>query len=494
MDRPGTGLASHQTSMSGKQQKKSRRSGIDVDPDLKSSETESTRVTSQKSSRLATARAQAKSVTSASRAGPASQTPMPSSRIAGRYSTPVSRTQGARFTGSSVTGRSGKPSYIDIDDIDDSSPEKPKQGRPTITRQAPKTTKNAARPREAVRPAVAKLERRSSSPSDLPKVAYRNRIHDLMDVDEDSIHSSSPPEHVSDSVDGGSPERGVDQGDADMTDDDPVTMHVDQKMAGTDEDDRSDDSEERQRTADLVSRRLKTLHAQTKEANTQDRPQFLKPPKFTFKTDRPREGPQFLPAPAFIFNAPKPPTAETPNPRKYIFKEDVHLRAVSPQPVPEPELDKRKRHRRPALSCVPGALTKTLADRLIEVSQTVPERLLKKGIDEVLLEASMIQRIGTTKNKFYLVRGYLDKNGRVVCVMLPGSGPQISPSGETFPAKSTEIVPGETVGVKGLRWVIELEGVKWIVAPDWFVVREKPEAIKRNVFRNGIAEAYDVYE
>jgi hypothetical protein len=242
-----------------------------------------------------------------------------------------------------------------------------------------------------------------------------------------------------------------------------------------------------------VSEPLDVFHAQAKKGKTQGRPQFLKPPKFTFKNDRPREGPQFLPAPAFIFNAPKAPTAGAPNPRKYIFKEDIRLPTASPESLPELEPEKRKHHRRPALRCVPGALTKTLADRLTDVSQSVPERLFKEGVNEVLLEASMIQSLGTKKNKFYLVRGYLEKNGRVVCVMLPGSGSQVSPSGETFPAKSTEIVPGETVGVKGLRWVITLEGVRWIVAPDWFVVREKPEVIKRNVFRHGIAEAFDVY-
>jgi hypothetical protein len=309
-----------------------------------------------------------------------------------------------------------------------------------------------------------------------------------MDIDDDSIHSSSPPEYVSDSMNGDSPEGG---GNEDMMDDDLATMPVDQEMVGSGEDDHSDGS--RDRNMRSVSNRLDALHSQVKEAKTQGRPQFLKPPKFTFKNDKPREGPQFLSAPAFIFHAPKAPTANAPNPRKYIFKEDIRLPTTSPDPLPEPEPEMLKRRRRPALRCVPGALTKTLAERLSEVSQKVPERLLKEGIDEVLLEASMVQRIGTKKNKFYLVRGYLEKNGRVVCVMLPGSGPQVSPSGETYPAKSTEILPGETIGVKGLRWVIALEGIKWIVAPDWFVVREKPEVIKRNVFRHGIAEAFNIY-
>lgn len=67
--RAGTGTPSHSANMSGKQKKQSRRSGFDVDPDLKSSETESSRATSHQTLRLPTTRSQPRLVAPASQAG-----------------------------------------------------------------------------------------------------------------------------------------------------------------------------------------------------------------------------------------------------------------------------------------------------------------------------------------------------------------------------------------------------------------------------------------
>jgi hypothetical protein len=409
------------------------------------------------------------------------------------------RNQGSRFSTSSFRSHPTPRNYVEIDDIDDSSPES-KNGRSTATLD-PRTVQVSRAAGIASRHGSRALspKPRLESPSliGLPPL----RATDAMDIDDDSIHSSSPPECIPDSIGEDSPEAEpevlVKQEVADFMDEDTPEERPKREIpdsADEDSPDSADDQDVRSVIESTHTLRLNPKEAEGKNAKPAGQPQFHKPPKFTFKSDKPPNRPQFLAPPQFTFRAPRGSPSSRPNPKKYIFKEDIRLPSPSP-PAPEPDPEPAmKKNAKPLLkNPVPDGLADTLRRIMSIVNNPLADRFVAAGVDRTLLEVDKVQQGGNKKNRFWLVRGRLETSGRVVCFMLPGNGRRAYPSGEFYPeVQYNPVTPGCTVGVKGPRWVVELEHVKWAVVPDWFLVKEKEPEVRKNVVYGPGWVAYDI--
>lgn len=284
---------------------------------------------------------------------------------------------------------------------------------------------------------------------------------------------------------------------ADSMDEDSPEERPEREISDSADEESPDEAEDRNVRSVTESThilRLNPKEAEVKNAKPAGRSQFLKPPKFTFKSDKPPDRPQFLAPPQFTFTAPRGSPNSRPNPKKYIFKEDIRLPSPSPPaPEPEPEPAKKKKAKPLLKNPVPGGLADTLRRKMTMVNNTLPDRLVAAGVGRTILEVDVVQQGGNKKNRFWLVRGRLETSGRVVCLMLPGNGRRAYPSGEFNPeVQYNPVTSGCTVGVKGPRWITELEGVKWTVAPDWFVVKEKQPEVRKNVVYGPGWVAYDI--
>lgn len=320
-----------------------------------------------------------------------------------------------------------------------------------------------------------------------------------MEIDDDSIHSSSPPERISESVSPRKAQEVAVKLEIESEDDDTATIVPEREIR----DSQDEDSDESQAdpgvqfiTETTTGLRLDPSAAQTQKGEPKKQPQFRKPPKFTFKNDKiPKDRAQFNESPIFTFKSRFDPQ-HRPNPWKYKFKEDIRPPTESPPPVPEEEPEpepqseetnqpekKKKNERRSLLKAhIPDGLAGSLRKYMIYANNTLSERAAVANSGNHLVEVKLVQHMGNNRFNYWLVRGRVMANNLTVHLLLPGNGWHAWPEGEYVDeVVYNPITPGCTIGCRGSRWKVNLEKIKWIIVPDWFVVRETEAQVRRNV-------------